>query len=189
MPKLLDITGQRYGKLIAIRRGAVKVFPAGQRRTLWIFRCDCGKEVTRTLFNVRRTDTKSCGCARKGIPSPNRLSSGESSFRSLFQSYTKRARTLKVPWGLSKEQFRGFTKQSCYYCGATPRNKRLTHKSSFGAYIYNGIDRLVPACGYVLHNVVSCCGRCNISKNDMTESEFIEWVKRVYAFSVLNTGM
>jgi hypothetical protein len=56
----IDITGQRFGRLTAIRI---------QRRTpkavVWLFRCDCGKEKEITASHVRSVrGTKSCGCHR-----------------------------------------------------------------------------------------------------------------------------
>lgn len=53
-----DMTGQRYGRLVAIE-------PTDKRRNrivIWRFRCDCGKIVERVGSDVRRGDTQSCGC-------------------------------------------------------------------------------------------------------------------------------
>lgn len=57
MPSLLDVTGERYGRLVALKR-------VGKRgdRTLWQFKCDCGNTVTRALADVRYGHTRSCGC-------------------------------------------------------------------------------------------------------------------------------
>ena len=57
--KLLDLTGERYGRLTVIKRA-----PNKGRTTVWECRCDCGK-----VKNVRQPDlragrTKSCGCMR-----------------------------------------------------------------------------------------------------------------------------
>lgn len=55
--KRLDITGERYGKLVAVRR-----LP---KHTLsrWVLRCDCGKKTEAYLSNVRSGQVQSCGCA------------------------------------------------------------------------------------------------------------------------------
>lgn len=55
--KRLDITGERYGKLIAVRR-----IPK-HTQSRWIFRCDCGRETEALLSNVRAGQIKSCGCS------------------------------------------------------------------------------------------------------------------------------
>ncbi len=58
-----DITGERYGALVALR-------PAGQTnhptrpRTLWHCRCDCGNEIDVLLDSLTGGKAKSCGCQR-----------------------------------------------------------------------------------------------------------------------------
>lgn len=55
----LDITGERYGKLVALK-------PAGKRNkynaTFWLFKCDCGNEKEISLSDVRAGKINSCGC-------------------------------------------------------------------------------------------------------------------------------
>jgi hypothetical protein len=60
MVSALGITGERYGRLIAVRR----VQNRG-RRTVWLFECDCGNSKEISLEAVRRGLTQSCGCIRK----------------------------------------------------------------------------------------------------------------------------
>lgn len=52
-----DITGQRYGRLIVERYSRTK-----GKSTLWICKCDCGKEVEVKGTKLRNGHTKSCGC-------------------------------------------------------------------------------------------------------------------------------
>ena len=63
MPTLIDETGNRYGRLTVIERAENTSYGATQ----WLCRCDCGKEVTVLGNNLRRGDTRSCGCLRKDI--------------------------------------------------------------------------------------------------------------------------
>lgn len=60
----LDITGQRFGKLIAVERVA-SFRDAKRLYTRWKCRCDCGKERVTRLNSLRTGRAKSCGCARK----------------------------------------------------------------------------------------------------------------------------
>lgn len=39
MPKALDITNQRFGKLVAIQKA-----PSKSGKTYWLCKCDCGNE-------------------------------------------------------------------------------------------------------------------------------------------------
>jgi hypothetical protein len=57
-----DITGQKFGNLIAQHR----VSPKGKRPLLWAFKCDCGKVVSVSKCNVICGYTKSCvDCGHK----------------------------------------------------------------------------------------------------------------------------
>lgn len=63
MPKRLDLTGQRFGRLVVIgeaERGKSK-------ERLLHCQCDCGKTHTASVSNLRRGNSKSCGCYRKEI--------------------------------------------------------------------------------------------------------------------------
>jgi len=59
--KFKDITGQRFGRLTAIKL-------ADTMDGKWVCRCDCGS--TKTVYggNLRQGRTRSCGCiVRKGL--------------------------------------------------------------------------------------------------------------------------
>ena len=62
MPSMKDISGQRFGMLVAVR-------PTGERRNrsvVWECNCDCGKTTFVLSDNLRGGKTTSCGCARMG---------------------------------------------------------------------------------------------------------------------------
>ena len=63
MPKALDITGQKFNSLTAIRKEQSK-----SGKTYWLFRCDCGKEVILQTQHVVNGTTKSCGCLSTNRP-------------------------------------------------------------------------------------------------------------------------
>lgn len=60
MMPALDLTGQRFGRLVAIRR-------IGTRRTfaLWVCACDCGAAHEVTSHGLRQGLVRSCGCLRR----------------------------------------------------------------------------------------------------------------------------
>lgn len=60
-----DIAGQRFGRLVAIRR--VENLPP-YKQARWLFKCDCGKEHTQFGYVVWHGNNKSCGCLRKDTP-------------------------------------------------------------------------------------------------------------------------
>ena len=62
--KVVDITGQRFGRLIVIeRRGSMYDKPV----SAWLCKCDCGNEKIVSLIHLRNGATKSCGCLNKEI--------------------------------------------------------------------------------------------------------------------------
>jgi hypothetical protein len=59
MAKAVDISGQRFGRLVVTRR----VGAAADRHSLWLCRCDCGNDHTVNRKHLRDGQIKSCGCA------------------------------------------------------------------------------------------------------------------------------
>lgn len=62
MPRFVDLSGQRFGRLSVVKRGGGKRRPNGQLRTTWICQCDCGKTVEVQSDSLRTNNAKSCGC-------------------------------------------------------------------------------------------------------------------------------
>lgn len=68
MPKKLDLTSQRFGR-ITVLRPAENI----KDKTAWVCRCDCGREIIVKTYHLRDGHTKSCGCtggpeyARQGL--------------------------------------------------------------------------------------------------------------------------
>lgn len=58
MPKLIDLTGQRFGRLVVIKwAGKDK-----QGNYLWLCRCNCKNEIITRGYDLKSGNTKSCGC-------------------------------------------------------------------------------------------------------------------------------
>ena len=58
MGRLIDLTNKTFGRLVAIKRwGSDK-----HNKPTWLCRCECGKETIVSGQNLRRGNTKSCGC-------------------------------------------------------------------------------------------------------------------------------
>ena len=66
MGKLIDLTGQQFGRLTVIKRGAGS---ANNGNAVWICRCECGKYTTvaGNFLRRKKNPTRSCGCLRKEI--------------------------------------------------------------------------------------------------------------------------
>lgn len=57
MPAAVDITGKRFGRLVAIRRVGSK-----SGRALWECRCDCGNTTYALAKSLNYGEVGSCGC-------------------------------------------------------------------------------------------------------------------------------
>lgn len=74
MPQPIDVTGERYGRLTALRRdGSIR------RRAAWLFACDCGGEVRAQLASVRGRQKQSCGCRYRDSRRSSAATHGRSS--------------------------------------------------------------------------------------------------------------
>lgn len=57
MPKYIDLTGQRFGRLVAIEKERTV-----GGRAFWKCKCDCGEEKTVSSNHLRMGTVQSCGC-------------------------------------------------------------------------------------------------------------------------------
>ena len=63
MGKRIDMTGQRFGRLVVIKENGRDK----SKKVMWLCKCDCGNEVTVVGTSLRKGDTTSCGCLRKEV--------------------------------------------------------------------------------------------------------------------------
>lgn len=55
----MELSGVRFGRLTVLQRST------SGSRVPWVCQCDCGAVVVRAQGDLRRGDTKSCGCAKR----------------------------------------------------------------------------------------------------------------------------
>lgn len=60
--KLKDLTGQKFGRLLVIKRGKSHIQPNGKPRVMWLCKCDCGNSIEVRGSDLKSNKTKSCGC-------------------------------------------------------------------------------------------------------------------------------
>lgn len=61
MPKALDLTNQRFGKLLAVSKAPKR----NDKYTRWVCKCDCGNQIEVRTDYLRNGHTTSCGCVKK----------------------------------------------------------------------------------------------------------------------------
>lgn len=62
MSKLIDRTGERYGKLIVLQRAEDFICSFGRKLVMWKCQCDCGNICSVSTNSLRTGATTSCGC-------------------------------------------------------------------------------------------------------------------------------
>lgn len=176
----VSLAGLQFGAWTVLNDGKV----VNKNRKV-LARCQCGKEKEIYFQTILRGQSISCGCKFKedSIARAKKIprityEEGTAAKNALFSMYRNLAIKRNLVWEISKEHFLLLTKQTCYYCGIEPyRHKKTQYKT--GTYVYNGVDRLNNKTGYTYENSVTCCKTCNIAKNDLTEDDFKNWIKRL----------
>lgn len=62
--RIVDLTGQRFGKLVVIGKDKAK---SKHGELLWKCKCDCGNEKIISGNALKRGNTKSCGCLGRSV--------------------------------------------------------------------------------------------------------------------------
>ena len=164
MGKHIDITGQRFGSLVAVS------FEGSPSR--WLFRCDCGNSCTRMRNNlVAAANPPSCGCA--GIPSLRRATVSTEPYNHALRQSTLIGRRFD----LTRGQFSELASKHCHYCGCAPSAK----KGQAPWRLRNGVDRVDNSIGYTVENCVPCCTNCNFMKRNLTVTDFLAHVSAIHS--------
>lgn len=93
MGKHLDLTGNRYGRLVALEWVGFK-----SHSSLWLCKCDCGKLSVKRSVALKSGATRSCGCLSK-------------------ESYIKSKRLYRIYYGM-KNRCNDKNHDSYYLYGA-----------------------------------------------------------------------
>lgn len=176
MSKVVDLTGQRFGRLTVVQRSKNNRWGA----STWWCRCDCGIEREILSNALRRGMTRSCRCLRREVSRDRKLlPQGVAAKNQIYLRYKIGAERRSLEWALTEEQFFNLAAGNCRYCGCSPSSKKKLKSGS--SFVYNGVDRRDSDKGYIEGNVVSCCKTCNYAKGKLGEQEFILWIQRAAA--------
>lgn len=91
MSRVIDLTGQRFGRLTVIERVQPR---QGSTNARWKCICDCGNEALVRGTTLRRGESKSCGCLRSEIQKEKMTTHGHSKCRLATIWYKMRERCL-----------------------------------------------------------------------------------------------
>lgn len=79
-----DISNQRFGRLVALRRVGTEKYNGGSR-AVWECVCDCGNVINARGSALTTGNTKSCGCLQKERASESHLIKHGGSYTRLYR--------------------------------------------------------------------------------------------------------
>ena len=182
----------RFSKLLVIADADPIIDKDNKKRTAYLCKCDCGKEVIikRHFLQNKKSGPKSCGCLTNEQRSKLGLSK-----RKLPPDLTSAKVFYNRTYSdgdITFEKFCELSQNNCYYCNSKPSNSynkyinrdKWSKNSDFakenGTFIYNGLDRIDSTLPHNENNVVPCCIQCNRAKSNKTSDYFKSWIVDVY---------
>jgi hypothetical protein len=171
----VDITGQRFGKLTAVRVDSENKNGDG---TYWICKCDCGNE--KSILGKKLRDGvshTSCGCSKHQVGDNNRCWKG---YKDISGKYWKQLEknaierdllfilTIEEAWDIFVSQ-----DNKCALTGIplTLHNPKTA-----------SLDRIDSTKDYTKDNVQWVHIRVNKLKMDMPEKELYYWCEKIYKY-------
>jgi len=87
MGKFIDLTGQRFGRLVVLQREGTLVSTGGSARITWRCRCDCGSDTVSSGQTLKAGKAKSCGCLQPEAARKAKTTHGHRSYGKLPAEY------------------------------------------------------------------------------------------------------
>lgn len=151
MSALIDLSGNRFGRLIVLKKSALRL--SGQ--TTWECACDCGNHVLVRSQSLRKGETKSCGCLL------SESARAKSTKHGAYSSRTKRERLYTIYSGMKErcynknsEAFKNYGARGILIC-----DEWLNDYAAFRTWALNNgysdsltIDRIDNNLGYCAEN-------------------------------------
>lgn len=141
MPKLIDITGQRFGRLLVLERYD------GKR---WKCVCDCGNITFSDSYQLRHGVTQSCGCLHKELCGDQHRTHGKTRTR----LYRIRLKMKERCYRQSNDNFRWYGALGITICEEWLKSYEVFEQWALShGYDDNlTIDRIDPEKGYCPEN-------------------------------------
>lgn len=175
-----DITGQRFGKLIAIEPTDIRK----NRKILWKCICDCGNICYISVSSLKNNKTKSCGCLFKEMlikRNKRNIKHGLSYTKEYKKAKDRKRNELKKQYdseyGIELELTLKEFFPTCVICGIT----REEHIKKYGRDLEN--DHVLPLSkghGLIPGNAVVLCRFHNGSKKAKSLDRLPqEWIDKI----------
>lgn len=182
------LIGKKFNYLTVLQaKSEIRTFPKGKRRIYEVYcLCECGREKWIRKEHVIHNRVVSCGCYNY-LP---RIRDANLRAVRRFMTYCKSSANKRgISFSLTQDEVTGLIFKDCSYCGESPRNafqsaadkqvRKLKYAAASQAPSH-GLDRVDPAIGYEISNVVPCCWTCNSMKSDMSLEEFKTHIEKIF---------
>lgn len=118
MPPLIDLVGQRFGRLTVIKRAE----NSSSGHPKWECQCECGNIVVALGSNLKKGVTKSCGCLHKEVSTDRILLISENQKGKNHPLYKHGKSKSRIHWVWEQ------MKQRCH----SPRNRNYKYYGGRG---------------------------------------------------------
>lgn len=173
-----DLTNKKFG-LLTVIGVSIKRTKCNARN--WDCICECGGKTTTQGYNLKRGNTKSCGCLNseknRGNKNPTWKGYGEISASKFFE-YTRNAARRKLEFRITiQDLWEQFLKQN-KQCAIT--KLPLTFPKTHGDRTATAsLDRIDNNKGYTKNNIQWLHKEINYMKSDLSVEDFIKYCKLV----------
>lgn len=168
MRKAIDLSGQRFGRLVVRHRI--------EGTNTWLCKCDCGVEKPIERYDLKPNHIKSCGCLRREKLAKGNITHGLNRTPIWYMWITARSRAKKknIPFALTLQNMPKIP-SICPVLGIV-----LQHNSDGMQDSSPTLDRVIPLLGYVPGNVNVISWRANRLKGDASPEE----LEKIYKYVV-----
>jgi hypothetical protein len=173
-PNRKNWSGQKFGNLTAIKFIRSDDRGTQGKQATWLFQCDCGNSIERVSSVVVSGNTKSCGCRKAG-----RYSQFDTVRHGRYLKHCWGARKRNIDNFLTEEQWTEIASRPCVYCGEFTIRR---NSNTGGTLPLNSVDRRDNEKFYTLENSQPVCVPHQFMKQDFTDAEFRELVRKTYRF-------
>lgn len=166
-----DITGKKFNMLTAVKDTG-KSSNGKNKRVIWLFQCDCGKNIELEATRVASGNTASCGCLR----ATEYQGEQQLAYQIYLGYQANEYKKYNIDFSISFDEFYKLIKQNCFYCGKEPYRILKARGTELK---YNGIDAIDWTKPHI-NNYVVACWTCNKMKSNHDYDLFLEHIKLIY---------
>ncbi len=171
-----DLKGNRYGRLICIKKGSGYKHANGVLTT-WICNCDCGNTVDISAQQLVLGKTRSCGCLRKQTARERAFTGYKDISGKYWSTVFGGAKRRGLEFNITKEYVWDLYESQGRKCKLSGVDILFNLDPSLKTA---SIDRIDNTIGYAVGNIQIVHKDINIMKNNFDQDKFIDICRRIF---------